>query len=173
MAAGSRVDINLHPALTFLENTDDCLFGVLAALHFGISLGLTYREIPHRAWTGFWGRRSLGILHHLDDDDCNRLLNLTATVLKPKGRVICLDTVFHHGQNRFDRLLARNDRSEFIRRSEQFFALAEKAFESVDRGVENTRWIPSIHLLHDSRQTTSNNIDSAHIIIREVIIRSL
>ena len=92
----------------------------------------------------FDGVMLLGILHHLDDDDCNRLLNLTATVLKPEGRVICLDTVFHHGQNWFERLLARNDRGEFIRRPEQFFALADKSFESVDCGVENTRWIPSI-----------------------------
>ena len=86
----------------------------------------------------------IGILHHLDDDGCDRLLDLAASVLGPEGRVITIDTVFHAGQNWFERLLANNDRGKHVRRPEKFLALAERAFESVDCSVENRRWIPSI-----------------------------
>jgi hypothetical protein len=85
----------------------------------------------------------LGILHHLDDDACNHLLTLTASVLAPKGRVIALDTVVHDGQNKFEHLFSISDRGNYVRRPDEFMALANRAFWSVDDGVEKTRWVPS------------------------------
>jgi len=105
-----------------------------------------FREEQAKRLGQFDGVLLLGILHHLDDDACNHLLNLTASVLAPEGRVIALDTVLHNGQNKFEHLLAMRDRGKYVRRPDELMALADRAFESVDGGVENTRWVPSIVL---------------------------
>jgi 2-polyprenyl-3-methyl-5-hydroxy-6-metoxy-1,4-benzoquinol methylase len=103
-----------------------------------------FREDQAQRLGQFDGVMLLGILHHLDDDACNHLLNLTASVLAPEGRVIALDTVVHDGQNKFEHFLARSDRGKYVRRPAEFMSLANKAFGSVDCGVEKSRWIPSI-----------------------------
>jgi SAM-dependent methyltransferase len=90
----------------------------------------------------------LGLLHHLDDSSAAELLRVVARSLKPGGRVVALDTSLFDGQSRLSRLLAKNDRGDYVRRPEEFQRLAAAAFEQVDaRIVGDTLLMPSAHLL--------------------------
>lgn len=77
----------------------------------------------------------LGILHHLDDASCRNLLDLAARSLKPGGRVVALDTPLFVGQSTFSRVLAKNDRGDFIRYPDAYVALAQPAFEKIETKV--------------------------------------
>lgn len=74
----------------------------------------------------------LGILHHLSDDDSARLLELVARSLKPGGRVVALDTPLDPKLSTLARILAKNDRGDFIRYPEAYLKLARPAFEHVE-----------------------------------------
>lgn len=87
----------------------------------------------------------MGLLHHLDDDSCFTLLNLVASKLKSTGRVIALDTTMHQDQNRFDKYLAKNDRGQYVRKPDEFRALADSSFSSVKGQLIRAWWMPSIY----------------------------
>jgi SAM-dependent methyltransferase len=90
----------------------------------------------------------MGLLHHLSDDDAEGLLDLVARSLAPGARVVSLDTVLFEGQSGFSRLLAKNDRGDFVRYPSGFLALARRRFARVeDRIVGDTLRIPSSHFL--------------------------
>jgi SAM-dependent methyltransferase len=77
----------------------------------------------------------LGILHHLDDRASRNLLDLSARSLKPGGRLVALDTPLYAGQSTFSRLLAKNDRGDFIRYPDAYLELAKPSFEKIDTTV--------------------------------------
>lgn len=93
----------------------------------------------------FDGVMLMGLLHHLDDAYASGLLQLVASVLKPEGRVIALDTAVHDGQSWFERKFALGDRGEHVRRPEQFDALARRWFASVEGQLPPKSWVPSVH----------------------------
>jgi len=89
----------------------------------------------------------LGLLHHLDDEQCRELLTLVARVLKPGGECVALDTVTHPAQNVFEHHLALGDRGEYVRTPEAFAALGRQSFQYVDGTLCKKWWVPSVHWL--------------------------
>ena len=79
----------------------------------------------------------LGLLHHLSDEQCTSLLNLTASVLSPGGRVISVDTCFEPTQGRISRWMSENDRGEYVREPAAFEKLAMQSFGEVEGEVLN------------------------------------
>jgi SAM-dependent methyltransferase len=77
----------------------------------------------------------LGLLHHLSDEQSANLLELSATVLAPGGRVVAVDTCFEPSQGRIARWMARNDRGEHVREPEGFVQLARTSFDGVEGEV--------------------------------------
>lgn len=73
----------------------------------------------------------LGVLHHMDDRQCNELLDLLRRSLGSGGRVITLDTCFYEGQARVARWMAELDRGEHVRSAEAFINLASNHFPKV------------------------------------------
>ena len=71
----------------------------------------------------------LGVLHHLSDAQSAELLDLSARVLAPDGRVIAVDTCFEPAQGRIARWMAENDRGEYVREPAAFVELASERFE--------------------------------------------
>lgn len=126
----------------------DAVYIEHARARFG-RLGTFYCETfsaEHAARLGhFDGVLLMGLLHHLDDDACTALLRLVASVLKPEGRAIALDTTLHDGQNRLDRWMAVRDRGAHVRRPEAFETLARTWFGSVEGSVSAERFFPAIH----------------------------
>lgn len=107
-----------------------------------------YTEQHRAALAPFDRVMLMGLLHHLDDDACDALLDLVARGLAPGGRVVSLDTVLFPGQSAFSRLLAKNDRGDFVRYPEGFAAIARRHFRSIEqRRVGDTRRIPSAHFM--------------------------
>ena len=99
----------------------------------------------------------MGLLHHLDDTACSRLLALVGSVLKPSGRVVALDTIVHHGQDPFSRYLAIHDRGQYVRKPTEFVRLAELSFESVTGNLLKAWWVPSIYWCMVLQQPLQNS----------------
>jgi len=104
----------------------------------------------------------MGLLHHLDDVACNRLLTLVGSVLKPYGRVVALDTIVHNDQHPFARYLAINDRGKYVRHPTEFLKLAEASFESVTGELPTAWWMPSIYWCMVLQQPLTKNRACAH-----------
>ena len=89
-----------------------------------------------------------GLLHHLSDDQCATLLDVSARALAPGGRVISCDPTLHPGQRRISRWMSENDRGEYVRRPEGFDALARASFGEVETHVLDTlSRIPTSHYM--------------------------
>lgn len=73
-----------------------------------------------------------GLLHHLDDAQCATLLDLSARLLTPGGRVVSCDTALHEGQGRISRWMSQNDRGEYVRRPESYVRMAQVSFGELE-----------------------------------------
>ena len=79
-----------------------------------------------------------GLLHHLDDAHCATLLDLTARLLAPGGRVVSCDTTVHEGQRRVTRWMSQNDRGQHIRQPTSYDSLARARFGELETHVLDT-----------------------------------
>lgn len=77
----------------------------------------------------------LGLLHHLSDEESRALLELSARVLAPGGRVVSVDTAFVPSQGRVSRWMSENDRGEYVREPDGFVGLASDYFADVTGDV--------------------------------------
>jgi SAM-dependent methyltransferase len=80
---------------------------------------------------------AMGVLHHLDDAEARRLLEVARQALKPGGRFVALDGVWHPDQSRLARWVLSKDRGRFIRTAEAYVALARDIFASVASHVRH------------------------------------
>lgn len=71
----------------------------------------------------------IGVLHHLSDNDCRKLLSTIKRILSATGRLVTLDGVFTQNQSAIARLFLRFDRGRFIRTEEQYRKLISEQFE--------------------------------------------
>jgi cyclopropane fatty-acyl-phospholipid synthase-like methyltransferase len=79
----------------------------------------------------------LGLLHHMSDEQCRMLLDLSSRALAPGGRVVTVDTCFEPSQGRVSRWMSENDRGEYVRTPEEFEAIAKQYFEEIEGEVVN------------------------------------
>lgn len=91
---------------------------------------------------------ALGILHHLDDLEAASLFQLAYETLKPGGRLVTLDGVRTDGQSGLVKYLLRHDRGRFVRREEEYLAIARKAFPEARSQVRHDLLrIPYSHVI--------------------------
>lgn len=76
-----------------------------------------------------------GVLHHLDDRSCDSLFALGKSALKPGGRIITVDPVYHDHQSFSDKLLTGLDRGHHVRHEREYFALARSHFERIETHI--------------------------------------
>ncbi|GAA1797165.1 hypothetical protein GCM10009682_18530 [Luedemannella flava] len=79
----------------------------------------------------------MGLLHHLTDDQCRHLLDLSARVLAPTGEVCSIDPTFEPNQNPIAKWMSSNDRGEHVRQPEGFVALAKESFGDIEGEIVN------------------------------------
>lgn len=72
------------------------------------------------------------VLHHLSDDEADRMLASASRFLTPGGVFVSTDPVFHEGQAWFARLLASFDRGGNVRTPDAYRALAASHFVDVE-----------------------------------------
>jgi SAM-dependent methyltransferase len=80
---------------------------------------------------------AVGVVHHLPDDDALALFRLAKNVLKPQGRLVTWDCCFVEGQSAFSRFLMSRDRGQYVRRSDEYVALAAQVFPSVKATIDH------------------------------------
>lgn len=89
-----------------------------------------------------------GLLHHLDDDQCAILLDLSAKFLAPGGRVVSCDPTLHDGQGRVSRWMSENDRGEYVRRPQAYEHMARARFADLDtRLLDAQTRVPTSHYM--------------------------
>jgi 2-polyprenyl-3-methyl-5-hydroxy-6-metoxy-1,4-benzoquinol methylase len=71
---------------------------------------------------------AIGILHHLDDEEALRVLELANMHLKQDGRFILCEPMWIQNQNRFAKLMLSIDRGKAIRNEEQYTNMLDKFF---------------------------------------------
>lgn len=88
---------------------------------------------------------TLGLLHHLNDEDAVSVMRLAYMALKPGGRLLTLDPCIEHGQNPIAWFLIRNDRGHNIRTKAGYAAIASAVFDSPRIEVRHKSGIPYTH----------------------------
>ncbi len=100
----------------------------------------TTTEIPREHFDLAIG---VGLLHHLDDAEAERLFDLAHASLRPGGRFVTWDCAFLEGQPRLARWLIAMDRGRAVRTAEGYERLACSRFASVEsRFVHDTLRVP-------------------------------
>jgi SAM-dependent methyltransferase len=89
-----------------------------------------------------------GLLHHLEDNEVNEILELSNKILKPKGRLICIEPVFLKHHSKISRWLISKDRGQNIRTEEEYKNLVSKFFNSYNTSiVTGLTKIPYVHII--------------------------
>jgi len=94
-----------------------------------------------------------GVVHHLDDWEAMRLFELAASLLKPDGRLVTIDPVFHPKQGYVRRWLVSQDRGEHVRAPERYLTLARSQFPGVfERLEDHMLQFPYSHFVMECRK---------------------
>lgn len=95
----------------------------------------------------------LGLLHHLDDESCSRLLGLAKRAMSRDGRLFTLDGFYEPGQSRIARDLLDRDRGKFIRTQDGYVHLAKQVFGNVLASTRNDLFhVPYSALILECKQ---------------------
>jgi SAM-dependent methyltransferase len=92
-----------------------------------------------------------GVLHHLDDDVAEQVIQLTSKVLKPGGRLVTVDPVFVQGQHPIARFLVSKDRGQNVRTPEAYKALVQDVFTDVQVDIRHKSVPPYTHCIMECR----------------------
>lgn len=70
-----------------------------------------------------------GLLHHLSDHEAIEVLELSKLLLKPNGRVICLEGTFLARQTRLSKWIVSTDRGRYVRSEQEWKNLVGQVFD--------------------------------------------
>lgn len=95
---------------------------------------------------------SVGVLHHLDDDEVLDALQTAKAVLGAEGRFVSVDPTFAEGQHPIGRFLASRDRGQHVRTPAETEALVTQVFNNVTvQARHDLLRIPYSHVLVAAR----------------------
>ena len=95
---------------------------------------------------------SVGVLHHLDDDEVIEALETARAVIGEDGRFVSVDPTFATGQHPIGRFLASRDRGQHVRTPEQTEALVTRVFDNVTvQARHDLLRVPYSHVLVEAR----------------------
>jgi 2-polyprenyl-3-methyl-5-hydroxy-6-metoxy-1,4-benzoquinol methylase len=91
---------------------------------------------------------AVGLLHHLPDDDATALLKALPGALKPGGRFIAAEPVFHPEQRATARVLAALDRGRYVRDQRSYEELVSPWFRETTTEIRHDLfWFPYSHCM--------------------------
>lgn len=89
-----------------------------------------------------------GLLHHLDDKEARDVFRFAARVLRPGGRVVCVEPTFLAHQTAASQWWMRRDRGRNVRRDDEWGQLARPWFPCATvRVVTGLLRVPYIHVV--------------------------
>lgn len=71
------------------------------------------------------------IVHHIDNNEADKLISFASRNLKPNGKFITLDGCFTQNQSWIKNWLLKNDRGKFVRNKDEYFNLFSKYFKEI------------------------------------------
>lgn len=71
-----------------------------------------------------------GLLHHLSDSEALEVVELSKQIMKPGGRLVCLEAAFLARQTLVSKWILNSDRGRHIRSEQEWKKLFGQAFES-------------------------------------------
>lgn len=86
-----------------------------------------------------------GLLHHLNDEEAQKLFILAHAALKAGGRIITIDPCLAPGQNLMARYLINCDRGQNVRDQAGYHNLAKRIFQKSEGMLRHRTWIPYTH----------------------------
>jgi len=93
-----------------------------------------------------------GVLHHLDDAQCLKLMHTAKQALHPQGRFVSFDGVFIENQNKIAKYFLQKDRGQFIRTTPEYVQLAQQVFSHVSHTIDHTYFrIPYTSIILDAK----------------------
>lgn len=75
------------------------------------------------------------VLHHIDDDEAEKLISFATANLNDNGRFITLDGCIVENQSFIKKWLLKNDRGQFVRTKDEYFKLFSKYFNNIKVSV--------------------------------------
>lgn len=76
-----------------------------------------------------------GLLHHLTDDEAIEVLEISKQLLKPNGKLVCLEATFLTRQTRLSRRMVSMDRGRYVRSEQEWKDLIGNTFYSYSTSV--------------------------------------
>jgi SAM-dependent methyltransferase len=96
------------------------------------------------------------VLHHITDSQVHQILDFARNALRPSGRIVVLDPVFHRGQHPIARFLARRDRGRFVREFGDYQSLFDSHALAANFEVRTDMLsVPYSHVLTQATKATS------------------
>ena len=84
----------------------------------------------------------LGVLHHLSDQEINKLMLNIKKVLKRKGNIITLDNIFINKQNFIAKFLIQMDKGENVRSKKGYLNILKNHFKKINSKIYHQKFIP-------------------------------
>lgn len=99
---------------------------------------------------------SIGLLHHLNDDEVRTLSATAARILRPGGHLVTVDPAFTPDQHWMARWIASKDAGQAVRSPDGYRALITSAFETVRSTVlHDLGRIPLTHCINIATKPTN------------------
>ena len=84
----------------------------------------------------------LGVLHHLSDQEINKLMPNIKKVLKRKRNIITLDNIFINKQNFIAKFLIQMDKGENVRSKKGYLNILKNHFKKINSKIYHQKFIP-------------------------------
>lgn len=109
-------------------------------------------DLPELGLDGFDVAVAVGVLHHLTNDEATAMLAALPAVLKPGGKFIAVEPVWHPEQKTTARVLAALDRGRYVRDEAQYTSLVDQHFDSVTTTIRTDLfWFPYTHCIIEAQ----------------------
>lgn len=93
-------------------------------------------DVLREDWSNYFDVINIhGLIHHLSDEHSLSLIKSAYKYLKPGGRAITVDTLYHEDQSRISRWFVSKDRGQNIRYPQEYLDLAKTYFGDVETKI--------------------------------------
>lgn len=80
---------------------------------------------------------AIGVLHHLGDEEAQRLFRIAHAALKPGGRLVTVDGCLTKDQSWVARYLVSRDRGRYVRTCEAYRQIASQVFSNITVSIRH------------------------------------
>ncbi|MFH1644943.1 MAG: class I SAM-dependent methyltransferase [Candidatus Omnitrophota bacterium] len=107
-----------------------------------------FLDIPENPLSGADLVLCNGMLHHLDDGEVQKVLELSKSILTPSGRMVCVEPAFLMHQTRLSKWLISKDRGKNVRDEKEWNRLIGQVYNNFSTQIiTGILRIPYVHIV--------------------------